>query len=85
MDVLSLTYQSESALLGRLKADINSLNGFGGGRRSGVAVKASDYTSKVFELALTEAELTAAQLNAINMAKQYASELGVGFRIVVVK
>ncbi|MBP2658492.1 MAG: hypothetical protein H6Q69_1524 [Firmicutes bacterium] len=85
LDVLAPTYQNEASLLGRLKADIDTLSSFAGGRRSGVVVKASDYTSKVLELVLPAAELTAAQLNAINMAKQYASELGIGFRIVVVK
>ncbi len=85
LDVLAPTYQNEVAMFGRMKADIDALKGFQSGMRNGVFVSEADFTRKVFELALPEAQLTAQQLNAINLAKQYAIDAGIGFRIVVVK
>lgn len=72
-------------MFGRMKADIDALKGFQSGMRNGVFVSEADFSRKVFELALPEAELTSQQLNAINLAKQYAIDAGIEFRIVVVK
>ncbi len=85
MDVLAKTYQTESGIFNRLKTDINSLDRFTSGERNGTVVQASDYNSKVFELALPDASLSVGQINAINNAKQYATQLGIDFRVVVVK
>ena len=75
---------SRLCLIG-LKTDIESLNKFAEGSRNGVIIEQANYSNKVFELALPDAPLAAEQLSAINRAKQYAQELGIGFKIVVVK
>lgn len=85
LDVTAQTYQTEAGLFGRVKADIDSLAQFTSGQRNGIQVLQENYNSKVFELALPDATLSAEQMNAINEAKQYAAQLGIGFKIVVVK
>jgi hypothetical protein len=85
LDVTAQSYQTEAGLYNKLTTDIDSLAQFTSGYRNGITVEQSAYNSKVFELAVPDATMNAAQVNAINQAKQYAAQLGIGFKIVVVK
>lgn len=86
LDTAAATYQKGSALASKLNSFVYQLSRFDGASFGGKsAFKGVDFSSKALELVIPDVQLSMEQIQAIIKAKEYASSLGIGFKIIIGK
>lgn len=86
LDTAAATYQKGSALASKLNSFVYQLSRFDGASFGGKsAFKGIDFSSKALELVIPDVQLSMEQIQAIIKAKEYASSLGIGFKIIIGK